>query len=112
MRKVVLLLLLLMGCSMQVPPAMAQIQNRVAIGYAQFTVAAATALPSIPSGASEAFVVCEAQSVRWRDDGTNPTASVGVLLPVNTAFPYIGSLARIKFIETTASATCSVSYYQ
>lgn len=113
MRRLMLLALLVLGaCTSMVPPAQAQVQNRVALGVFQFTVATATALPTIPSGASEAFVVCETQPVRWRDDGTNPTASIGVLLPINTAFPYIGSLARIKFIETTASATCSVSYYQ
>lgn len=112
MRKVLFLLLALMGCGLQSPPATAQIQNRTALGVFSFTPSVATALPTIPSGTSEAFVVCETQSVRWRDDGTNPTASVGVLLPVNTPFPYIGSLARIKFIETTASATCFVSYYQ
>lgn len=109
MLRLLFLVLALMGCSL---PSQAQIQNRVALGVFSFTPSVATALPTIPSGSSEAFVVCETQSVRWRDDGTSPTASVGVLLPVNTPFPYIGSLARIKFIETTASATCFVSYYQ
>lgn len=112
MRKLLLLALLVLGACANPVPASAQIQNRVALGVYQFTVATATALPTIPSGASEAFIVCTGQTVRWRDDGTNPTASVGVPLPVNTGFPYIGSLARLKIIETTASATCNVAYYQ
>lgn len=80
-------------------------------GYQQFTVATATSLPNIPVGAAEAFVVCESQTVRWRDDGTSPTASIGVPLTANTAFPYTGNLAAIQFIQTTATATCNVSYY-
>lgn len=82
------------------------------LGYQQFTLAAATALPSIPLGATEALVVCETQTVRWRDDGTNPTASVGMPLTANTAFPYTGNLSAIKFIQTTTTATCNVSYYK
>ena len=87
-------------------------QQLRALGYAQMTsLSAATALPSVPSGTQEAFIVCTGQTVYWRDDGTSPTASVGVPLLVNTGFPYTGSLSKIKIIETTPSATCNVSYY-
>jgi hypothetical protein len=59
-----------------------------------------------------ALLQCESQSVRWRDDGTNPTASVGMILNVGDApYPYDGELSKIKFIETAASAKLSVSYY-
>lgn len=84
------------------------------LGYQQFTVATATALPSIPTGTFEALLVCETQTVRWRDDGTNPTASVGMPLIANQAFPYMGnatSLAAMRIIQTTATATCNVTYY-
>lgn len=108
MRKLPLLMLLVIAV-----PASAQPLNRVALGYQQMTsLVAAAALPSIPSGASEAFIVCTGQTVYWRDDGTDPTASVGVPLPVNTGLPYIGSLARMKIIQTTPTAVCNVSYYQ
>lgn len=80
-------------------------------GYQQFTVVASTALPSIPTGAAEALVICETQTVRWRDDGVAPTASVGMPLTANTAFPYTGNLAAVRIIQTTATATCNVSYY-
>lgn len=80
-------------------------------GYEQFTVATSTALPSIPTGAAEALVICETQTVRWRDDGVAPTSTVGMPLTANTAFPYTGNLSVIRFIQTTATATCSVSYY-
>lgn len=80
-------------------------------GYQQFTVATATALPSIPVGAVEAFVICTGQTVNWRDDGTNPTTTIGMPLATNTPFPYTGNLAAIKFIQVTATASCNVSYY-
>lgn len=80
-------------------------------GYQQITsLAAATAL-TVPSGATSATIVAETQDVRWRDDGTNPTATVGMLLPKGTQLQYSGNLAAIKFIETAASASLNISYY-
>ena len=61
--------------------------------------------------ANFAIIVAETQNVRWRDDGTDPTASVGMLLVAGVPFQYDGDLSRIKFIETTASAKVNVSYY-
>lgn len=51
------------------------------------------------------------QSVRWRDDGTAPTASVGMPLSAGSSLVYDGDLTRIKFIEQTASAELNISYY-
>lgn len=96
--------------ALSVIPAPAQ--NLIALGYQQLTsLSTATALTPV-SGAREAFIVCTGQTVYWRDDGTSPTATVGTPLPINTPFPYIGSLARLKLIEVTPSAVCNVSYYQ
>jgi hypothetical protein len=49
--------------------------------------------------------------VRWRDDGTAPTASVGMPLAVGVPLQYDGDLTNIKFIETAASAKLNISYY-
>lgn len=81
------------------------------LGYFQFTVAVATHLPSIPVSAREAFVICTGQPVNWRDDGVAPTASIGMPLAVSQGFPYTGNLAAIQFIQTTATASCNVTYY-
>lgn len=80
-------------------------------GYQQITSLAAATLLSVPSGATMAVIEAETQSVRWRDDGTNPTASVGHVLLPGDVFVYTGNLAGIRFIEVTASAKLSVSYY-
>jgi hypothetical protein len=58
-----------------------------------------------------AIIVAETQAVRWRDDGTAPTASVGMPLPVLTEFLYDGDLTNIRFIQQTASAVLNISYY-
>ena len=61
--------------------------------------------------ANFALIVAETQNVRWRDDGVDPTASVGMLLVAGIPFQYDGDLAKIKFIETTARAKLNISYY-
>lgn len=57
-----------------------------------------------------AYIRCEGQAVRWRDDGT-PTASVGMPLNVGDVLEYDGDLKSIKFIQETATAKLNVSYY-
>lgn len=59
-----------------------------------------------------ALILAETQAVRWRDDGTPPTASVGMPLATGVAFSYDGDLVGIRFIEQTASAVLHISYYQ
>jgi hypothetical protein len=81
------------------------------LGFQQITsLSAATAL-TIPTGATMALIIPETQAVRWRDDGTNPTASVGMPVAIGESLNYDGDLSRIRFIEQTASAKINVSYY-
>jgi hypothetical protein len=83
-------------------------------GYEQLTVAGtAVGFASIPATGPElALIDCETADVRWRDDGTNPTASVGKLLRVGDELAYDGNMSDIKFIRTgSTSATLNISYY-
>ena len=81
------------------------------LGFQQITgLSSATGL-TVPSGALIALIQAESQDVRWRDDGTNPTQTVGMTLGTGLSLPYTGDLSLIKFIETTASAKLNVSYY-
>jgi hypothetical protein len=84
---------------------------RTALGFQQITSLSAAQALTVPTGALEARIQCTTQAVRWRDDGSDPTATVGMLLPVNTDIVYNGRLDKIKFIEATASAVLNVSYY-
>lgn len=89
------------------------------MGYQQITSVSASTALTVPSrdanGLNQdptiAVIIAHTQGVRWRDDGVAPTASVGMPLPVDTAFVYDGDLNKIRFIEQAASAELNVSYY-
>ena len=89
------------------------------IGYQQITSLSAAAGLTVPTtdkaGNKQqptfALIFAEGKDVRWRDDGTNPTASVGMPLAVGVPLQYDGDLTNIKFIETAASAKLNISYY-
>ena len=83
----------------------------VCLGYQQITSLSASTALTVPSGATLALIVPETQNVRWRDDGTAPTASVGMPIFVGASLSYDGDLNRIRFIEETASAKLNISYY-
>lgn len=82
------------------------------LGFEQNTsLASATGLASIPAGADLVLLQATGQNVRWRDDGTNPTATIGmVLTAAGDPYPYSGDLTKIKFIEAAASAVLNVTY--
>lgn len=52
-----------------------------------------------------------AQAIRWRDDGVNPTTTVGMPQVVNVPFTYTGDLKNFKMISSTAGAEVNISYY-
>lgn len=89
------------------------------IGYQQITSLSSAAGLTVPtndkSGNKQqptfALIVAEGKDVRWRDDGTAPTTSVGMPLAVGVPLQYDGDLTNIKFIETAASAKLNISYY-
>lgn len=89
------------------------------MGYQQITDLSSAIGLTVPARTPEglsakanfALIIAETQNVRWRDDGVDPTASVGMLLVAGTPFQYDGDLSKIKFIESTASAKLNISYY-
>ena len=67
---------------------------------------------TVPTGARFAFITVEDGPVRWRDDGTAPTITLGQYVAAGTSFWYYGDLAMLQFILATATAaTLDVSYY-
>jgi hypothetical protein len=83
----------------------------VCLGYEQISSLNTAKGLTPPVGATMALIVPETQGIRWRDDGTNPTASVGMPVSAGAYLNYDGDFNRIKFIEQTASAKINVSYY-
>ncbi len=84
------------------------------LGYQQLTSLATAAALTVPAGASTAEIECDSVSavgVRFRDDGTAPTATVGMELLPGASFFYTGDLTKLQFIQVSASAKLNVSYY-
>jgi hypothetical protein len=76
--------------------------------------------PTIPAGARRILVAVDtlANGVRWRDDGTNPTATVGTPLGTGTVgagpqvLEYEASGTALKFIRSAAAdALLNLTYY-
>ena len=91
------------------------------LGYQQILAAAlvtATKL-TVPAGAAIAVITLSVAStaVRYRDDGTAPDATHGVILGVGAAppnyppFTYAGDLANVQFIASTGSPIMDILYY-
>ena len=68
---------------------------------------------TVASGGTRALIQVEDSDIRWRDDGTPPTASVGMEVSAGDSFWYTESdLSAIQFISQTATdAKVNVSYY-
>jgi hypothetical protein len=86
-----------------------------ALGYQQITSLASATNLTVPTAngfASWALICVETAAVRWRDDGTAPTASIGQPLAAGQCFQYAGPLATIQFIAQSGSPVLDVSYYR
>jgi hypothetical protein len=89
------------------------------LGYQRIaSLSAATTLtvPTVDSNGLSvkptlALIVAETQNVRWRDDGTAPTSSVGMPLAAGVTLQYDGDLSKIQFIEQVGGAILNISYY-
>jgi hypothetical protein len=85
------------------------------LGFQQITsLSAATAL-TVPAGARFCSIRAEAQNVRYRKDGTNPTAAIGEQLKAAADQPLTLSIEsgmhQAKFIEEASAAKLNVHYY-
>ena len=88
------------------------------LGYQQIsatTLVASTGLnlPTPPVGRPimAAVIQCNGGTVRWRDDGTNPTASIGMSLATGSELDYYGEMTAIKFIVSSGTPILDISYY-
>lgn len=85
------------------------------VGYEQLAVGATSGqLISIPAKASRAIVMVEGQPLRYREDGTAPTGSVGVLCVAATRFELESrkAIQGFRAIRSGASdSAVSVLYY-
>ena len=64
---------------------------------------------TIPVSARVAIIQAEVQSLRWTDDGTTPTAAIGMLLVAGDSFLYTGELQKVKLFS--ADGGVNIHYY-
>ena len=90
--------------------------RRAPCGYQQIaTLTTSTTLtipPACGSNPTLAVITAEAQAVRYRDDGTDPTAAIGMPMAVGVTLQYEGSISKIEFIEQTVGAKLNILYYK
>ena len=89
-------------------------------GYTQVNAAgtaAAFGISMVPTPAvgptppTYAIIQAEAQALRWRDDGVDPTTTVGMVIPAGGELRYDGDLNKIRLINATAGAICNYALY-
>lgn len=82
------------------------------LGYQQITSLTAAASLTVPAKCRLITCIPEGQGVRWRSDGTDPTATVGYPLAIGVEQSYNAEQStRLKFIEQAASAKLNVYYW-
>lgn len=84
-------------------------------GYEKLTVSNVAVKLNIPEDSNYAIIVVEEASVRYRDDGIDPTSSNGIplILNQNLIIASDPTLQNIKFIKSGVNnAKLSVNYYQ
>lgn len=82
------------------------------LGYQQFTSLTGSTALVIPSKCEFVEVTVEAQPVRWRADGTAPTAGVGMPLAVGESKIFtMQQIPQLRFIEQAVGAILNVTYY-
>ena len=83
------------------------------VGYEQIAdVSTPAKALTVPTGARVALIQAVSQNVRWRDDGIDPSAAIGIQLEAGKDMFYTGSLSAIRFFEEAASAELNISYYE
>jgi hypothetical protein len=85
------------------------------LGVIQKTLADDTAatLGTIPTGTTQAILVCEDNAIRWRADGTSPTASSGIPMNVGDVMLFVGNdygdfLRKMEIINQVAGANGAI----
>lgn len=74
---------------------------------------AAVYAPAAQHQADEAYVTVEGQPIRWRTDGTDPTAAIGNLATAGTNFTVRGAaaVAKLRMIrQGGVDATVFITY--
>lgn len=124
MKRLIIVLGLVLSVGLLVPPTFAQVSPSVSVcpgirnpilpkGFQQLSAGGTAVALTVPSASQMAVVTVEVASIRWRDDGTSPTATVGVFVASAGTTVLCGNsvLNAWKAIATSGTATLGISYY-
>lgn len=98
-----------------IPPRVGTVPGGVtALGYCQLSVTTAVGLSTcaggIPAGSIFAYITPETAAIRWRDDGSAPTATVGYPVSAGSQLQYGGPLTAIQVIAQSGTSTVDVYF--
>lgn len=84
-----------------------------ALGYQQMAVPAdsVSAAPVPPAGTIVALMKIEGAPVRYRDDGADPTQSIGMPLSIGESMAYDAVMLDMRLIGQQAGAIVNIAYY-
>ena len=97
---------------MPLSPAITQAQK--VLGYQQVAAGGADVAfsPTIPAGTESIEVAVSAQAIRWRADGTTPTAAIGMPVAVGSSVVFsFQQLSLLQLIAQVAGAALDITYY-
>lgn len=83
------------------------------LGYRHVDLSTTTVyeLNDIPGGSSLALIKIEGASIRYRDDGVDPTATVGMPLSPGETLQYDASMGDLRLIAQSTGAVANISFY-
>jgi hypothetical protein len=91
------------------PPVLSIDVSPEPLGYRQLAALdAVSAIPDVPARACRALVSVSGAAVRWRDDGQDPTAQLGMPVSPGETFEYLGDVSALRFIGPGASLDVSL----
>lgn len=83
------------------------------LGYQQIAGMTSATPLTIPLGAPRWALMCvEIAGVRYRDDGSAPTSSIGQPILAGQCVAYSGPMGSFQAIQQTSGAVLNVSYYR
>jgi hypothetical protein len=91
------------------------------LGYQQITMgvpAISLTVPTIDPNTglqcmpTHAVIIVEGTAIRYRDDGTDPSIAVGMLVQPGSVIIYDGDFKKLRLIRTAAGSTLNISWYK
>lgn len=79
--------------------------------YQQMSVTTVVNLTTVPAQATYALISPETNGIRWRDDGTDPTAAIGMPVAAGSTLTYDGDPTKIRIVSQSGTSTVNVSYF-